>query len=429
MVVFDGRTRDADRSYDNTFGPNQGDATGKRNQAVIGMFDVEQRPARLRQLAQLSGRHVERPRCSRLLDRNINAAQPGTVHPSKRHQIVAGVHNSNVHFRAQLPGAGHRSVNDGLGGFAGQFAGRFQCAHNFKCSYSLVFRTLAACARGSFSTGGTVSRPGVRVLQIRCRFLYDPRMEPSEPEPRSLQSDFFASLGDPLSLLQLFEFLPEVYLYVKDCRGRYVRANRVVCRVVGVADDQEMIGRTDFDFFPPAIASQYQDEDRRVIESAAPLTDQIWLVPDANGVPQIYLCNKVPLVDRDGTVIGIAGVKRPYRQTASGASGHARLMKVVEFVTTHFAEKLTVADLAERANLSPSQLHREFAGRFGITPNQYIREVRIGVARHLLESDQLTMAQVAAHCGFYDQSHFSRQFRESTGLAPLQYRKRFNSCS
>ncbi|HIK90856.1 MAG TPA: helix-turn-helix domain-containing protein, partial [Planctomycetes bacterium] len=64
--------------------------------------------------------------------------------------------------------------------------------------------------------------------------------------------------------------------------------------------------------------------------------------------------------------------------------------------------------------------------RFGITPNHYIREVRIGVARHLLESDQLSMAQVASQCGFYDQSHFSRQFKKSTGLSPLQYRRRYS---
>ncbi|MEO1981641.1 MAG: helix-turn-helix domain-containing protein [Fuerstiella sp.] len=36
------------------------------------------------------------------------------------------------------------------------------------------------------------------------------------------------------------------------------------------------------------------------------------------------------------------------------------------------------------------------------------------------------MAQVASQCGFYDQSHFSRQFKKSTGLSPLQYRRRYS---
>jgi len=139
----------------------------------------------------------------------------------------------------------------------------------------------------------------------------------------SWQKKFFKSLGEPPALLELFEFLPQIYMYVKDCDGRYLRANRVVCRVVGVESDAEMIGRTDFDFFPPAIAAQYVDEDRRVIDSAAPLTDQIWLVPDNNGIPQIYSCSKIPLFDRKQTVIGIAGVKRPYDQTATATGAHA----------------------------------------------------------------------------------------------------------
>ena len=264
------------------------------------------------------------------------------------------------------------------------------------------------------------------VLVIPSQFLYNPRMAKKTVSSKFEQDDFFASLANPVDLLELFEFLPEVYHYVKDKAGRYMRANRVVCRVVGVESDREMIGKTDFDFFPPAVAAQYVDEDRRVIESRAPLSDQIWLVPDSAGVPQIFLCNKVPLFNSARKVIGIAGVKRPYRQSIDLNSNHGRLMKVVEHVTARYAEPISVADLAEKATLSESQLHREFSRRFGITPNQYIREVRIGVARHLLETEDLSMAQVASNCGFYDQSHFSRQFKTSTGLTPLQYRNRFN---
>lgn len=273
---------------------------------------------------------------------------------------------------------------------------------------------------------GILSNKARRVLAIPRRLLYDPRMPKTASNHSKKQERFFSSLANPIDLLQLFEFLPEVYHYVKDKDGRYMRANRVVCRVVGVENDEEMIGRTDFDFFPPAIAAQYVDEDRRVIESKAPLFDQIWLVPDSNGVPQIFLCNKVPLFNQSGRVIGIAGVKRPYRQSIDLASNHGRLMRVVEYVTTHYASPLSVADLAERAAVSESQLHREFSRRFGITPNQYIREVRIGVARHLLETEDLSMSEISIECGFYDQSHFSRQFKASTGLTPLQYRKRFS---
>ncbi|MCP4507634.1 MAG: AraC family transcriptional regulator [Fuerstiella sp.] len=83
-----------------------------------------------------------------------------------------------------------------------------------------------------------------------------------------------------------------------------------------------------------------------------------------------------------------------------------------------------MAELAEQASLSSSQLQGEFSSRFGITPDHDIREVRIGVARHLPESDRLSMAQIDSDGGFYDQSCFLRQFKKSTELSPLQYRRR-----
>lgn len=245
-------------------------------------------------------------------------------------------------------------------------------------------------------------------------------------ETERWRAGVFDSLQNPLAFLDLFEFLPQVYMYVKAADGRYLRVNQVVCRVVGAKSEDQVIGKTDFDFFPPAIATQYVDEDRRVIRSAQPLRDQVWLVPDSQGVPQIYSCNKIPLFGPDEEVVALAGIKRPYEQSDSISPGHGRLLNVVRFVTAHYGEEIVVADLAKQASLSPSQLHREFSRLFGITPNRYIREVRVGVARHLLESSQLPISKIAIDAGFYDQSHFSRQFKSSTGLTPRDYRRKFS---
>ncbi len=246
-------------------------------------------------------------------------------------------------------------------------------------------------------------------------------------KPIESQDEFFASLAKPISVLDLFEFLPEVYMYVKDLDGRYMRVNRVACQVMGAVDQSAVIGKNDFDFFPPAVAAQYVEEDRRVIEAGKPLTNQVWLVPGAAGVPRWYLCNKIPLFDHDGKVVGIAGVKRPYDHSGTAPTGYARLLSVVEFVTARFSQPIEVAELAELVDLSVSQLQREFGRLFGTTPIQYIREVRVGVACHLLETSNQTLTNIAAQCGFYDQSHFSRQFKASTGMTPLDYRRRFGT--
>ncbi len=246
-------------------------------------------------------------------------------------------------------------------------------------------------------------------------------------EPLEWQNQFFQRLAQPWQLLDLFDSIPGVYMYIKDLHGRYVRANRVVADVVGADDPMEMVGLTDFDFFPPAIAAQYVAEDKRVIKSRESLANQVWLVPGHDGVPRVYLCSKIPLINHDDEVAGIAGVKRPYELSDDGSSGHSRLMSVVAFVTENYSKQIEVGDMAEHVLLSVSQLQREFSTHFGISPIRYLREVRIGMARRLLESTDISVSQIATDCGFYDQSHFNRYFKSSTGLTPRQYRKRFRT--
>lgn len=242
---------------------------------------------------------------------------------------------------------------------------------------------------------------------------------------QSIEEQFFERLAQPWSLLELFDQLPDVYMYVKDTKSRFVRANRVVCDVVGVNDVEEIRGFDDFKFFPPAIAAQYIAEDRRVIASKTPLYNQVWFVPGCNGLPRLYLCNKIPLLDKQNQVLGIAGMKRPYEPKADSSKGFGRAIDVLVFVTENYGNELEIADLADRAQISVSQLQREFSQLFGITPSRYIKEVRVGVARHLLQSSDLPLSEVALECGFYDQSHFSRSFKSSTGISPLKYRQRF----
>ena len=264
-----------------------------------------------------------------------------------------------------------------------------------------------------------------RILQKSRTSLYICRMAKTTLSSRDFQDQFFKQLAAPRELLTLFDFIPGVYMYIKDVDSRFVRANRVVCDVVGASDPDELVGRTDFDFFPPAIASQYVAEDERVIASKQSLSNQVWMVPGQNGVPRLYLCNKIPLLDAAETVVGIAGVKRPYEFSASESAGYGRLTRAIAYVTENYHREIEVGDIAEHVSLSISQLQREFSANFSITPVRYLREVRIGVARHLLESSDQSLAQIATDCGFYDQSHLTRHFKASTGLTPMKYRNRF----
>ncbi|HAV65179.1 MAG TPA: AraC family transcriptional regulator [Verrucomicrobiales bacterium] len=247
-----------------------------------------------------------------------------------------------------------------------------------------------------------------------------PRSAPSDPA-----ESFFASLGEWRQLLQLFDHLPRVYLFMKDRQGRFMKANRSELALHGLKTEAEMIGRTDYDFHPPAMAAQYVEEDVRVMKSGRPLCDQVWLVMGHDKLPRWYLCTKIPLRDRQGRSMGIAGVMRPFDHSGPSPSQYGRLTPVMEHVLAHYGQRIEASDLAKLAHLSVSQFQREFRRLFSMSAGDYLLKVRLLMARRRLEEGGDPVGQIALDCGFYDQSHFNRAFRAQMGMPPLDYRRRF----
>ncbi len=223
----------------------------------------------------------------------------------------------------------------------------------------------------------------------------------------------------------LFERLPQVYLFVKDRQHRFVQINEAMWRLHGCAGADGMLGRTDFDFHPPALAAQYVAEDRVVMERGTALVDQPWLVTGADGVPQWYLSSKHPLRDGAGGLLGLCGLLRPIAHRHEVPPHYRRLAPVLELVSTRYAEALTITALARAAGLSISQLQREFARLLQLTPSAYLLRVRVLMARRQLEQTADAVGAIALDCGFYDQSHFTRTFHAHTGMRPRDYRQRF----
>jgi AraC-like DNA-binding protein len=105
--------------------------------------------------------------------------------------------------------------------------------------------------------------------------------------------------------------------------------------------------------------------------------------------------------------------------TRSGAAsaGVRRMERLRDYLCAHYAEDVTVDMLAREAGLSRVHLTRAFTASFGVPPHIYLNAVRLRHAKEaLLRGGQLS--DVAAACGFADQSHFSRRFKGSVGLSP-----------
>lgn len=102
---------------------------------------------------------------------------------------------------------------------------------------------------------------------------------------------------------------------------------------------------------------------------------------------------------------------------------HARLERALSFVREHFAEDLSVTDLARSSGLSPSRFSRLFREWTAYSPAEYLRRLRIEQARKFLGNIGLSIKEIAARTGFKDPYHFSKVFHELDGLSPSHYRE------
>ena len=96
---------------------------------------------------------------------------------------------------------------------------------------------------------------------------------------------------------------------------------------------------------------------------------------------------------------------------------------VRDHIASHFAERLTLDDLARVAAVSPSHLIRLFKQRMGTTPHDYLMRYRISRAKELLAETTLTSAAIAERVGFRSESNFSYRFTEMVGQGPRAYRQ------
>jgi AraC-like DNA-binding protein len=247
----------------------------------------------------------------------------------------------------------------------------------------------------------------------------------AEPTGKKLQQAFLASLVPEDTLGQLFEMLPNVYFFVKDTEGRFMRMNQALLLAIGFRHESEVLGFTDADFFSPFLAQGYREEDRWIASHNKVVRDKIWFVPNSKGVLVCYLCSKAPLHDRAGRVIGIAGVMRDARSAGAIIGPYEDLKPAVDYLNGHFNESITIESVAAMVHLSTSQFQRRFRALFQTSPIQYLLQLRIDSACQQLQRTDDSLGSIAMENGFYDQSVFCRQFQKRVGLTPRQYRTRF----
>jgi AraC-like DNA-binding protein len=97
------------------------------------------------------------------------------------------------------------------------------------------------------------------------------------------------------------------------------------------------------------------------------------------------------------------------------------LTAALAYVRSNLSEPLTVADMAEQVSLSPSAFAHLFREVTGMSPYQFLKDVRLDRARDLLVDGQMPVALVSKEVGYSSASHFIREFRRRFGYTPRAY--------
>ena len=223
----------------------------------------------------------------------------------------------------------------------------------------------------------------------------------------------------------LFDQLEGVQFWVKDRAGRYRWVNRGLLMNFALESREQVIGKTDHDLSPAHLADQYRLDDEQVLAGES-ILNRIELVGRYEHTAAWCQTTKTPVRNARGRIIGTVGITRAADPRAVQSDlPDAALGRVLAHVREHFAEPLSNAELARMAGRSVRAFERLFNRLMHVTPQHYLRRLRVRLASQVLIKQHLPMAEIAAMHGFCDQSHLVREFRRETGLTPGEYRARY----
>jgi len=109
-------------------------------------------------------------------------------------------------------------------------------------------------------------------------------------------------------------------------------------------------------------------------------------------------------------------------QTVERANVLPVITKVQDYIIKHLHQDLTIPQIANAVEVSPSYLMKLFKNSQGMTIGAYISHQRINEAKSLLKYSSDSLADISAHLGYSTQAYFSRRFSQVTGIAPSNYR-------
>ena len=160
----------------------------------------------------------------------------------------------------------------------------------------------------------------------------------------------------------LIENLPD-HIYAKDAEGRFTLANIAVARHMRATKPDELIGKTDFDFYPPDLATQFHADEQELIQSGKSLLDHEEFTRDPDDQRKWILATKVLLHDSQGNYTGLVGIGRDITERKQVEEALTKEQYDMQALMNYLPAEIYFKDRASRfTRISKSQ-----ALRFGLS--------------------------------------------------------------
>lgn len=107
-----------------------------------------------------------------------------------------------------------------------------------------------------------------------------------------------------------------------------------------------------------------------------------------------------------------------------GQSDRAKINAAINYMEKNISEPIDIPDIAARFNFSYSQFRRVFKAMTGVSPMDFLKNIRIQKSKHLLLTTNLLVKQIAMMCGFSSGEYFCNSFARDVGMTPSEYREK-----
>lgn len=217
--------------------------------------------------------------------------------------------------------------------------------------------------------------------------------------------------------------LPDILFWIKDAQLRIQKLNSAFAERVQLPET-DILGKTDADLYFPELAKVFMKDDLEVIRTGRSIHRKFELLANRCGGVEWRCTIKIPLRDKQGKIVGTTGISQP-ASTGKGdlPPDYAIFNRMVTFAQSRLGDGMDVPKLAQHVGISQATLQRRFQSHFGISPGEFLSQLRISITCQRLRESSLNITQIALESGYESPAAFSRAFRRQMGQSPREFKK------